>query len=147
VQERALEVTALVESLTHGLRRSPTVQELARAGGFSEEQVIEAVEASSGYTRAPMELTDRGPAAARLSHEDPALDGVEDFSTVERLLRCLPERQRQIMALRYFANETQETIARRFGVSQMQISRLLARSLRDLRAVAERGEAGKASSP
>jgi RNA polymerase sigma-B factor len=136
VQDRALELTRIVEDLTHRLGRSPTIAEIAEASSWDAEHVLEAMEASGAYTRTPHDLSDTENAGF-LAVSDRGLDDVENSSTVELLLRALPERQRNIVVWRYFGGESQQTIARRLGVSQMQISRLLTRSLHELKLAAE----------
>lgn len=71
--------------------------------------------------------------AERLGDVDAALDEVEDRQTVERLLATLPERERTIMAMRFYQGRSQSQIADELGMSQMHVSRLLARSLAHLR--------------
>ena len=69
----------------------------------------------------------------RLGYEDPALDGVEHRDLVRHLLVQLPEREQRILLLRYYSNLTQSQISAELGVSQMHVSRLLARSFQRLR--------------
>ena len=69
----------------------------------------------------------------RLGYEDPELDGVEHRDLVRHLLVQLPEREQRILLLRYYSNLTQSQISAELGVSQMHVSRLLARSFARLR--------------
>src|SRR5690606_39181733 len=69
----------------------------------------------------------------RLGYEDPALDGVEHRDLVRHLLVQLPEREQRILLLRYYSNLTQSQISAELGVSQMHVSRLLARSFQRVR--------------
>ena len=64
---------------------------------------------------------------------DESLAGVDDRETLAPLLDALPERERQILIMRFFGNRTQSQIAEVIGVSQMHISRLLDRTLKELR--------------
>ena len=68
-----------------------------------------------------------------LGEEDAALAGVENHETLQPLVKQLPERERTILALRFVHNMTQTQIAERIGISQMHVSRLLARTLKKLR--------------
>jgi RNA polymerase sigma-B factor len=68
-----------------------------------------------------------------LGEEDSGLEGVENHEALLPLIRELPERERRILGLRFVHNMTQTQIAERIGVSQMHVSRLLARTLDHLR--------------
>ena len=65
--------------------------------------------------------------------DDPALEGVEIHEALQPMLRGLPRRERTIVVLRFFGRLTQTEIARRVGISQMHVSRLLTKSLEQLR--------------
>jgi RNA polymerase sigma-B factor len=134
VQDRSREVAALVETLTHEMHRSPTVAEVATRGEFPEEEVVEAMEALSSCRRINSAVDEKLPPG--VGSVDGGLERVEKRATVSRLLEHLPERQREIVVLRFFEGQTQSQIAERMGVSQMQISRLLRRSLQELRLAA-----------
>jgi RNA polymerase sigma-B factor len=136
VQERYLEIAALGETLTHELGRSPLIAELARRAKCSEDQVHEALDAASLHRRHDALATDPVRSFAEPGKLDQELDRVETRATVEELLDALPERERQIVRMRFYDGLAQSTIARRIGVSQMQVSRLLAQSLTHLRALA-----------
>jgi RNA polymerase sigma-B factor len=134
VQDRSREVASLVESLTHELHRSPTVAEVAERGDFPVDEVVEAMEALSSCRRINNTVDETLPPGVGMV--EGGLERVEKRATVSRLLEQLPARQREIVVLRFFEGQTQSQIARRMGVSQMQISRLLRRSLHELRAAA-----------
>ena len=68
-----------------------------------------------------------------LGEPDTALEGVENHQSLLPLVRELPERERTILMLRFFGNLTQTQIAEKIGISQMHVSRLLARTLEQLR--------------
>jgi RNA polymerase sigma-B factor len=72
-----------------------------------------------------------------LGQEDTELARAEERATLDPLLRQLPTRQRQVVHLRFFEGLTQSEIARRLGISQMQVSRLLTRSVAQLRSLAK----------
>ncbi|OEV18553.1 RNA polymerase subunit sigma, partial [Streptomyces nanshensis] len=74
-----------------------------------------------------------GSLADRLGYEDSALEGVEYRESLKPLLAKLPPRERQIIMLRFFANMTQSQIGEEVGISQMHVSRLLTRTLAQLR--------------
>lgn len=139
VQELHLRLGAVVEDLTQQLGRSPTLGEIAAAASSTEEQVLEALDASHAYRArsidAPAGDDDEGDAAlsARLGEDDPRLATSELRAELSPLLAVLPNRERIILHMRFFEGRTQSEIAVHLGISQMQVSRLLARSLVRLR--------------
>jgi RNA polymerase sigma-B factor len=141
MQELHLRLSTLVSSLNQDLGRSPTVAEIAQAAGVSEEEVLEALEAGQAYrfasldAPAPGEQT--GTLAASIGEEDVSMADVEHRVALSPLMAKLPERQQRILHLRFFDGLTQSEIALRLGISQMHVSRLLARSLAQLRAAAD----------
>ena len=64
---------------------------------------------------------------------DTGLDQIEDREALRPMLEALPERERTVLVLRFFESMTQTQIAERVGISQMHVSRLLAKSLARLR--------------
>lgn len=130
LQELARSVGTARESLTGELGRSPTAAEVAERLGVEEEDVLEAIEASYAYRTDPF---DPDPDSDAHGEVDAALAGVEDRETVAPLLAALPARERQIVILRFFEELSQRQIAERMGISQMHVSRLLARSLGHMR--------------
>jgi RNA polymerase sigma-B factor len=147
LQEHVLAVSNVVGPLGQELGRPPTVAEVATATGLSEEGVLEAMEANRAYSAgsldAPTGERDEGDAdlASRLGEADPGLVDVEHRVFIEALLDELPERERTIVRLRFWDGWTQSQIAEAIGISQMHVSRLLARTLDRLRAQAEAEDA------
>ena len=143
LQEHVLAVSNVVGPLGQELGRPPTVAEVAAATGFSEESVLEAMEANRAYTAgsldAPAGDRDDGDAglASRLGEADPGHADVEHRILIESLLDELPERERTIVRLRFWEGWTQSQIADSIGISQMHVSRLLTRTLDQLRARAD----------
>jgi len=141
MQELHLRLSSLVSTLNQDLGRSPTVAEIAQAAGVSEEEVLEALEAGQAYRfaslDAPVPGEDSGTLATSLGEEDASMVDVEHRVALSPLIAKLPERQQKILHLRFFEGLTQSEIASRLGISQMHVSRLLARSLAQLRAAAE----------
>lgn len=142
LQELYLNTAEATDSLTHDLGRSPTVAEVADRVGCSEENVLEALEARAAYRLgsidAPMgdDETDGG---MQLPESEPGYGRVEQRVVLADLVNRLPERERQIIHLRFNEELTQAEIADRVGVSQMHVSRLLSGSLQKLRVWAEEG--------
>ncbi len=138
LQELRLSLTTATEELSHALGRAPTVAELATKIGASEEDVLEGLESSNAYSTVSLDAgseTDDGPATVleTIGVDDEALDGVVYRETLRPLLARLAPRERQILMLRFFRNMTQSQIADEVGISQMHVSRLLTKTLADLR--------------
>lgn len=135
VQELYLQLGPAVEELSQRLGRSPTVAEVSEHVGATEDEVLEAFEAGRGYRSAS--LDEPGPDGetqqAKLGSEDRAFHTAEERSVLLPALAQLPERERLILQLRFVDDLTQSEIANRVGISQMHVSRLLARSLNVLR--------------
>jgi RNA polymerase sigma-B factor len=137
LQELRLATTNATATLTQELGRSPTVGELAAHIGATEDEILEGIESASAYSTVSLDAPDRsddGPTLAEtLGAEDQALEGVENRETLKPLLSRLTDRERRILMLRFFAGMTQSQIAAEVGISQMHVSRLLARTLSKLR--------------
>jgi RNA polymerase sigma-B factor len=141
VQELHLQLGRIVASLGQEQGRSPTPREVAARAGVSEEEVLEAMEAGSLYRLVSLD----GPATrddeaselvSGLGEDDPEFEQIERRAELDVMLGVLPDRERRIVELRFFDGLTQSEIAEQVGVSQMHVSRLLARSLEMLRAEA-----------
>ena len=143
LQELHLELTKVVGHLGHDLGRSPTVAEIAKAADISEEEVLEGLEIAQAYNftslDAPIDTDDGGSTsfADQLGEEDEHLENLEYRASLAPEMAKLPERDRTILYLRFFKGLTQSEIADRLGISQMHVSRLLNRTLSQLRAAFE----------
>jgi RNA polymerase sigma-B factor len=135
VQELYLELGHDIDRLVQELGRAPTVAELALATRATEHDVLEALEAGRGYRSSSLDVPDPDgqPLVESIGSIDEDLASVEDKSVLLLALKELSEKDRLILRLRFVDGLTQSDIASRFGVSQMQISRLLAASLQRLR--------------
>ncbi|MFE2549079.1 RNA polymerase sigma factor SigF [Streptomyces sp. NPDC059355] len=137
LQELRLSLTTATAELSQQHGRSPTVHELAERLGISEEEVLEGLESANAYSTLSLDVPDtddESPAVAdTLGSEDEALEGVEYRESLKPLLEGLPPREKRILLLRFFGNMTQSQIAQEVGISQMHVSRLLARTLAQLR--------------
>ncbi|MEV7090287.1 RNA polymerase sigma factor SigF [Streptomyces sp. NPDC093085] len=139
LQELRLALTKASDELAQKLDRSPTVPELAAVLGVSEEDVVDGLAVGNAYTASSLDSPSpeddggEGSLADRLGYEDMALEGVEYRESLKPLLAKLPPRERQIIMLRFFANMTQSQIGEEVGISQMHVSRLLTRTLAQLR--------------
>ena len=139
LQELHLELTKVVGHLGHDLGRSPTVAEIAQAASISEEEVLEGLEIAQAYNftslDAPIDTGDGGSTsfADQLGEDDEHLENLEYRASLAPEMAKLPERDRTILYLRFFKGLTQSEIADRLGISQMHVSRLLNRTLSQLR--------------
>jgi RNA polymerase sigma-B factor len=131
VQELYLSLGPLIEELSQRLGCSPTVRQLAAESGQSEEAVLEALEAAHAYRSASLDAPapEGDSLGSRLGEIDADFLTVENRTTLIPQLATLPRRERLILQLRFVDGLTQSEIAARLGLSQMQISRLLSRSL------------------
>ncbi len=137
VQEGRAELGQAVAALSQRMGRPPTAEELAAELRLSEADLADLREASAAYNALSLS-TPAGPDEARtladtLGAVDDALDAVEDRESLHPLLNALPPRELRLLLLRFFGNQTQAEIAAELGVSQMQVSRLLAATLSRLR--------------
>ncbi|GAA2578808.1 RNA polymerase sigma factor [Streptomyces tubercidicus] len=137
LQELRLSLTTATAELSQRHGRAPTVHELAEHLAISEEEVLEGLESANAYSTLSLDVPDtddESPAVAdTLGAEDEALEGVEYRESLKPLLEDLPPREKKILLLRFFGNMTQSQIAQEVGISQMHVSRLLARTLAQLR--------------
>ncbi|MDT0309392.1 RNA polymerase sigma factor SigF [Streptomyces sp. DSM 44917] len=138
LQELRLDLAKAGDELAQKLDRSPTVAELAERLGISEDEVVEGMAASNAYTASsldaqPEEDDSEGALADRIGYEDHGLEGIEYIESLKPLIAELAPRDRKILSLRFVANMTQSEIGEELGISQMHVSRLLARTLGRLR--------------
>ena len=135
LQELTAQVGAVVPDLTQELGRAPSVPELAARVGQPEERVLEALECLSAHTTHSLDAPtgEDYTLGDTLGFEDGGLAEVETHESLTPALARLPERERRILQLRFYGNLTQSQIAARLGISQMHVSRLLARTLARLR--------------
>ncbi|MET8229815.1 RNA polymerase sigma factor SigF [Micromonospora sp. NPDC005298] len=137
LQELRLSISAANSTLTHSLGRQPTVADIASYLDVSEESVLEGLEGARAY-RATSLSTPIGTDGGRelgdtLGGDDHEFDLVDIRVALGPALATLPEREQEILSLRFHGNLTQSQIADKIGVSQMHVSRLITRSLATLR--------------
>ena len=145
LQDRARTLGIALNDLSARLGRSPTIAELSEWTELSREDVIEGLDVRMAYDTAPLDAPgqagDDEGWTSRLGAEDAALEQVEFSAVLERTMRALPERERMLLQLRFGEDLSQSEIARRVGVSQMLVSRLLRRAVGRLRAAAAADDA------
>ncbi|WP_328885506.1 RNA polymerase sigma factor SigF [Streptomyces sp. NBC_00316] len=140
LQEARVALAKATDELSSRLGRAPSVAELATLMNLSEDEVIEARIASNGYNSMSLDAAvgpvgEDGDAALAdfIGVEDPGLELFENFHTLAPLLDELDDRSRRILHLRFVEELTQSEIGKELGISQMHVSRLLARNLERLR--------------
>jgi RNA polymerase sigma-B factor len=128
LKELHLRLGSATADLSQRLGRAPTATELAAELGMERDEVVEGLVAGSSS-----EDDDARAIADTLGDVDASLERIEDREALRPLLEALPERERMVLVLRFFESMTQTQIAERVGISQMHVSRLLAKSLARLR--------------
>jgi RNA polymerase sigma-B factor len=131
-------LSSAMSQMSQTIGRAPTAAELAAHLDLPKEDVLEALEASNAYRSGSLDEMlvddpDSGTVSDLLGEADAALDKVEYQQSLAPLLSQLPPRERTIIMLRFFKNMTQSQIAAEVGISQMHVSRLLAKTLGQLR--------------
>jgi RNA polymerase sigma-B factor len=137
-QELLLEVRKATEDLTHKLGRGPDDSELAALLGVEEEELLEARRADMVFHTysldAPIfDRQDPVQLADLLGEDDHDVEHTLDMEAVSAHWKELPVREQRILTMRFYGNLTQAEIGERLGISQMHVSRLLARALGFLR--------------
>ena len=150
LQELNIQLSRLLEELTVQLGRSPTIPELAKAAGVTDEEVLEALESGRAYSSLSLSAgTNQDEEGAldpleSIGTEEPEYEVSEDRAILAPGFRVLDDRERTILHLRFFKGLTQSQIAQQVGISQMHVSRLIRRSLEKIREeIAEDEEAGR----
>jgi RNA polymerase sigma-B factor len=138
LQELRMQIGTASAELTQSLGRSPTPRELADAIGCSVEEILEGLESSNAYSTLSLDAgegSEDGPGSMldSIGVDDLNLEHVEVRESLKPLLDQLDPREKRILLLRFFKNMTQSQIAEEIGVSQMHVSRLLSRTLEQLR--------------
>jgi RNA polymerase sigma-B factor len=141
LQELALRVNRVNQELATELGRTPTTSEIARRAGATDEEVLEAWEASGAYRAVSLDTSphdaDGESPPMQLATEEPGFDIVDSAVSLTPVLRALGEREREILRLRFVEDMTQSQIGARLGISQMHVSRLIRRALERLQERAE----------
>ena len=123
--------------LVHTLGRSPTVADVAAHLNLTEEDVLEGLEGARAYAATslstPVAADESMSLGDTLGEDDHEYEMTELRMVLGEALGHLDEREQTILSLRFYGNMTQSDIAARVGVSQMHVSRLIARALAKLR--------------
>ena len=134
-----MQIGTATAELTQSLGRSPTPRELAERIGCTVEEIVEGIESGNAYSTLSLDATEDsedggGSMLDAIGVLDENLEHVEIRESIKPLLDRLAPREKKILLLRFFKNMTQSQIADEIGVSQMHVSRLLNRTLAQLRA-------------
>ena len=136
LQELNLQLSKVMSALSQELGRSPTVAEIAKSAGATEEEILEAMDSAHAYSLVSLDAGsgEDGPSFHdQLGQQDDMLETLEYRASLTPLLEQLPPRERHMLYLRFFKGLTQSQIADQLGISQMHVSRLLAKTLAQLR--------------
>ncbi|MEV4975153.1 RNA polymerase sigma factor SigF [Streptomyces scopuliridis] len=140
LQELRIDLAKATDELSQQLDRAPTTPELAEHLGLDEDEVMEGVVASNGYTAGSIDMpTDDAsgspaPLSDRIGEPDAGMEAAENVQALKPLIEELDERERRILRMRFGDEMTQSEIGAELGVSQMHVSRLLSRITGRLRA-------------
>ena len=138
-QERARKVIDAQHEIRGRTGHMPSINELSQYLELSDEEVLDGLQTAEAYGAISLDApvgSDEDGTPSRLEaigDEDERLERVHRQATIFAAAKCLPERERRILFLRFGEDLTQSEIAEQVGVSQMQVSRLLRRSLQRLR--------------
>lgn len=137
LQELSSKINQVTDDLTKELQRSPSIEEIAQRLGTSVEEVLEAMESSSAYSSVPLERGgsgadgDEAPSIIdQYVTEDEDLAGSDDRIVLEEAIRDFSPREQEIIRMRFVEGLTQVEIAEKLNISQVQVSRLLRRTLK-----------------
>ena len=137
LQELSAKVNQVTDELTTELQRSPSIEEIAKKLGVSVDEVLEAMESSGAYSSVPLEgggsSVDGNEAPSIIDQyitEDEALAGSDDRIVLEDAIADFSPREQEIIRMRFVEGLTQVEIAEKLGISQVQVSRLLRRTLK-----------------
>jgi len=137
LQELRLAITGANNALTHTLGRLPTVADIAAHLQITEEEVLEGLEGGRAYSATslstPISPDGNTELVDTLGADEDEYALVEARASLGPAMAALDERDRHILTMRFYGNLTQTEIAQQVGISQMHVSRLIARALRQLR--------------
>jgi RNA polymerase sigma-B factor len=137
LQELNASMSGAIERLTNRLSRSPSIAEIADELKSTPEEVLEALEVGSAYATVSLSTGPGGDEhldpLETIGEEDVEFERSEQRASLEPALARLPTREREILRMRFEEGLPQTQIARRVGLSQMHVSRLIRKSLAEMR--------------
>lgn len=138
MKEVSLDIGKANDELVQRLGRSPRPSEISEFLGIGVDEVVDGLVARSAYSASSIDAQpEHGEGRSirdTLGEDDDRIAQIDDFVSLRPALDNLPQRERDILSLRFFQSMSQSEIAVRLGISQMHVSRLLARTLAQLRA-------------
>ena len=138
LQELSAKVNQTTDDLTRELQRPPSVAEVAERLGATVDEVLEAMESSTAYSAVPLEGTGQDTeddAPSVLDHyvsEDDDLARLDDRMVIEDAIKSFAPREQEVVRMRFEQGLTQVEIAEKMGISQVQVSRLLRKVLKQI---------------
>jgi RNA polymerase sporulation-specific sigma factor len=135
MKERATVIKSARQKLEQQLVREPSLSELSRETGLSPEDIAAAETAAAPTESLQRESGDDGFTLELVLGDDGMEDRLVERIALSEALSLLPERERKVIALRFFHGMTQQAVARVIGVSQVQVSRLERRAIESLREI------------
>lgn len=144
IQELSKKINNAKVDLAQGLQRSPTVKDIAEYLESTEEEILEAMEASKVYSPQSLDLTYDGGEDSDISladligEEDKYYEKIENNDFIEKAMSILSETEKKILIDRYFNKKTQSAIAEELNISQMTVSRLEKKILEKMKNEIER---------
>jgi RNA polymerase sigma-B factor len=137
LQELRLAISGANNELNHTLGRAPTVADIAAHLKITDEEVLEGLEGGRAYTAASLSAPVNDEGALELSDTlgevDANFELTEYRASLPSAMATLDEREQAIVHLRFYGEMSQSEIGEKLGISQMHVSRLLARAVRKLR--------------
>ncbi|WP_250030899.1 SigB/SigF/SigG family RNA polymerase sigma factor [Paractinoplanes maris] len=137
LQELRMAITSANQTLSHTLGRAPTVADIAAHLRVTEEEVLEGLEGARAYSTTSLSTPVGDEGGQELGHtlgaEEHGYELAELRIALGPALAALDDREQRMLSLRFYGNRTQAEIAEQLGISQMHVSRLLARALTKLR--------------
>ena len=135
VKERGTAIRTARDRLTHLLGREPTLSELSEETGLETEEIAAAEEANLPVASLQMETGDGGFTLESVLGTEGMEEGVVEKLALRGAIESLPDREKQVIFLRYYKNLTQDKAAKVLGVSQVQVSRIERRAMERLRSI------------
>jgi RNA polymerase sigma-B factor len=135
-----LQLRRAIPTLAQELGHQPSVSEIAESSGYSHDKVLEALQISQAFSPRSLDalvhVGEEDLLVPELSFEEEAFELLDMRQSVVLLIRQLPVRERELLYLRFFVGQSQSQIAEKLGISQMQVSRRLVKTLAQLRGTA-----------
>lgn len=142
LRDLGLNLKKLRRDLEQKLGRSPSVQEMAEAAQVTEERLLQAMEVNQAYIPCSLDTvlygrdgSRKGPVSECVGESDAELQRIEERDAFKRAIAMLPPRYQLIIQLRFYDELSQANVGRQLGISQMHVSRLERRALRDLQRI------------